>query len=226
MRSSLQERKDEIVRLYTDGASTPELALRFGASSEGVRTLLRRNGVQLRPRGGSARRSGADVDAEIVRLYVDERLTRQQIVARTGVSRETVLRRLHEAGVELRAKGTRAQTIRVPDDPMKLGYLAGMLDGEGNLQRRSDGQGRVGGKLAIYSTTAGVMDWLVDNVGGRVRWDQKRTERGWLPIGIWELYRARDIAAILTAVEPLLIVKRGTARELLELYRHRGISVH
>lgn len=176
-------------------------------------------------RGGSERRYGTEVSATLVEMY-RAGMTRPEIVAATGISRETVLRRLHEAGVDLRAKNLRPQTVRVPTDPSKIGYLAGLIDGEGNVQLRN-GRRNVGGKLAIYSTTVDVMAWLVDNVGGRVRWDvEPREAKGWLPIGIWEIYRARDVAAVLAAVEPLLIVKRDVARELLELYAHRGISVH
>lgn len=176
-------------------------------------------------RGGSERTYGPEVSARLVEMY-ESGMTQPEIVRATGISRGTVLRRLHEANVDLRTKNLRPQTVRIPDDPAKIGYLAGLLDGEGNLQLRVRDGCSIGGKLAIYSTTPGVIEWLIENVGGHARWDHAREKHGWKPIGIWELYRAVDVALLLTALEPLLIVKRDAARELLKLYRHRGISVH
>jgi hypothetical protein len=63
------------------------------------------------------------------------------------------------------------------------------------------------------------MEWLATTVGGTVRWDRKRTTRdGSLPCGIWELYRARDVALVLSAVLPYLIIKRDAAQTAIALF--------
>ena len=98
-----------------------------------------------------------------------------------------------------------------------LGYIAGLLDGEGNIQwrRRSDRQHSA--VVSIYSTTTELIDWLAVTMrGGRVRWDSNRTVRhGWKPIGSWQVSRVRDVQAVLSALDGLLIIKRDLAREVL-----------
>lgn len=143
------------------------------------------------------------------------------IATAIGVSHSTVQRTLSAAGVKTRPYGLRRATVRIPTDAAKLGYLAGLLDGEGSIQIRSKHSGRsVACKIAIYSTTRGVMDWLLAEIGGVVLWDEARMKRrGWKPIGAWCLYRARDVSAVLEAIAPLLIVKADLSVRAMKLFR-------
>lgn len=106
---------------------------------------------------------------------------------------------------------------------IRLGYLCGLFDGEWNLQIRHKHAGRsVACKMDIYSTTPEIMQWLVRNIGGTARFDTKRTKtKGWLPIGIWSLYRAQDVAALLKAMLPHLIIKRKSAEHALTIFGAR-----
>lgn len=129
----------------------------------------------------------------------------------------SVWRTLREAGVTVRRQGSALMplTVRMPDEPTAVGYLAGLFDGEGNLywRRRSARASSI--RLTIYSTTPEVMAWL-ERIGGKVRWDDKRVDRkGWKRIARWEVSRSRDVAAILSAIAPLLIIKREIAAEAL-----------
>lgn len=47
------ERLEQLVAAYRSGASTRELARRFGAGATAVKNVLRRSGVSLRPRGNA-----------------------------------------------------------------------------------------------------------------------------------------------------------------------------
>lgn len=117
--------------------------------------------------------------------------------------------------------GLRSRTVNIPSDPVALGYLCGLLDGEGNLQL-TKGAKSVGCKMAIYSTTPAIMQWLLKHIGGVVRYDTARTVRkGWLPIGIWSVYRAQDVAALLSAMLPHLIVKKAAAKHALDVFRSK-----
>lgn len=120
----------------------------------------------------------------------------------------------------------RRQTIRPPTDPAVLGYLSGLFDGEGNLQFK-DRHGSIGCKMAIYNTCPEMMRWIVKHVpGGSLRYDTKRTrDRGWKPIGIWEVYRSRDVAALLMAMLPFLTAKRKSAEAALRLFSEK-FDVH
>lgn len=213
---------DDIVASYESGQNTVQLGAKYDVSSRTIRKHLLRAGVVMRPphRGSELRYDDAWID-DVVKAYLGGE-TMDVIAVRLGVGRGTVWRALTARAVTVRPHGLRASTVTVPSNPVHLGYLAGLLDGEGNLQMRLRNVGRIGGKMAIYSTTAEVMDWLIANVGGKVRWDHKRTERnGWKPIGIWEVYRARDVAMLLEALLPHLIIKRETALTIITSIREK-----
>ena len=207
---------------YLAGQTTVELGEKYRMTPTGVWRRLRRAGVTIRPAQRRTVYDAVEVRSKIAEAYKSG-LPVCDVASLFGVSRSSVVRALKRGRIKTRPFGLRKQTIRVPTDPEDLGYLRALLDGEGNLQLRSKHAGRsVACKLAIYSTTAGVMDWLSKTVGGHVRWDHKRAERkGWLPIGIWEVYRAQDVAALLKAMLPRLIVKRQAAERALTLFSSR-----
>ena len=155
--------------------------------------------------------------------------TIQAIADSVNLSRTSVWRYLRLAGLPIRRTGPalKAQSIRVPTDPAVLGYIAGMFDGEGNLywRRRTERANSV--RVAIYSTTPKVLEWIQTTVGGYVRWEHKRVVRHptWKPMGIWEISSNRDTVALLTALLPYLIIKRDLARlTLADLTRYTEIG--
>ena len=74
---------EEIAAAYRAGAGIIELAHRWSCSQSGIRSVLRRAGVVMRPRGG-VRRSIAD--EEIVRLRDVERMAWADMAALTGLT--------------------------------------------------------------------------------------------------------------------------------------------
>jgi hypothetical protein len=212
---------DILASQYLSGMTTVELGNKYGMTHMAVNGRLRRYGVTIRP---ARRRSLADRSNEMqefARRY-HEGCSMAEIANEAGVTHSTVQRALTQLGIKTRPHGLRSVTINIPVDPGVLGYLAGLFDGEGNLQFKSRTSRSVACKIAIYSTTAAVMKWLKDNIGGTVCWGTKRVEtKGWKPIGIWEVYRAREVDLLLRAMLPYLIIKRRSAEQAIKLFSDR-----
>lgn len=99
-------RPDEIVALvgeYEGGATVRSLGRRFSVHEQTVRAHLRRAGVVLRP----VRALTAEQELEVVRLYVDQQLTLDQVGDKLGVGAATVRKVLVRRGVERRAAKAR-----------------------------------------------------------------------------------------------------------------------
>lgn len=200
---------------YTSGATSVDLAKKYQMTPAAVCGRLGRFGITMRP---AKRRTRYDSDSEFVAAVAREYksgLTTPQIATNRGVGLATIIRTLDKAGITKRRNGTRSPTISIPTDPQKIGYLAGLFDGEGNLQFKNTtirGKQSTGCKVSIYGTVPSTMGWLKANVGGSVRWDYKRQQtKGWLPCGAWEIYRAQDVLAFLRLVLPLLLAKKKQA---------------
>jgi hypothetical protein len=97
-------------------------------------------------------------------------------------------------------------SIRIPD-LTELGYLVGLLDGEGSFVVR-----RGVASVVIYNTSTALMGWLSDRIGGHVGGSPDR--RGRTPCYAWAVTAQRDVQALCHAVLPLLIVKRDAAERV------------
>lgn len=112
--------------------------------------------------------------------------------------------------------GLRCSQLSLPADPTVLGYIAGLMDGEGYIRTLSDSRCYI----SIGVTNEPVIRWL-GAFGGKVY----RYERpaGYQTVFTWRVHRQRDSAALLQAVLPYLIVKRERAQgALAEMERHFG----
>ena len=212
-----------IADAYLAGRTTVEIAAQFGVHHVAINKRLRKLGIPLRV---GKRRTKYDADPSFVEAVRDGYscgLTTTDLAAKHQVGRATIIRTLEKIGVSRRRNGTRSPTITLPSDPLKVGYLAGLFDGEGNLQFRTQtkgGRDSTGCKVSIYGTVPATMGWLKANVGGSILWDYKRQERkGWLPCGAWSIYRAQDVLAFLVLVEPLLTAKKKQATKAIKFLR-------
>jgi transposase-like protein len=209
-----------IADAYRSGQTTVEIAARYGVHHVAINKRLRRMGVTIRP---ARRRALHDRSSEEIVTAYDNGNSMADIAREYGVTHSTVQRTLAAAGVTTRPHGLRSRSVRIPAEPVSLGYLCGLFDGEGNLQIRTKHRGRsVACKLSIYSTTPGIIQWLIRHIGGKALYSTKRTEtKGWLPIGTWNVYRAQDAAALLKAMLPHLIVKKRVAEHALTIFAGR-----
>ncbi|MFI2116328.1 helix-turn-helix domain-containing protein [Streptomyces rubiginosohelvolus] len=87
----------ELVEAYKAGATTYQLAERFGVKRQTVSAILKRNGVTPRWR----RLTEANVD-EAEQLYVHQGMSAARIADRLRVDPETVRLRLRKRGVQMR----------------------------------------------------------------------------------------------------------------------------
>lgn len=82
-------------------------------------------------------------EADLRRLYVDERLPTTEIAARLGCHPLTVRARLRDYGIPLRPRGWHRLTRHIPDAVLAswpssdLAYIVGLIASDGNLPRRN-----------------------------------------------------------------------------------------
>lgn len=103
---------DRIVVLYLDhGLSTRDIAAQVGLGRRAIVRRLREADVSVAPRGaGRARPRRRTPEPEglpaLLRdLYEEQRLTRQKVSDRLGISEEMVRSRLREYGIRIRSRG-------------------------------------------------------------------------------------------------------------------------
>ena len=109
----------------------------------------------------------------------------------------------------------RLPPIVVPEDPATLGYLAGLIDGEGTIgiktqfARGSSKNPSHSIVVSVVNTDARLMLWLGEVVGGRVygpRADKRNTARGHKPRWDWTIFGG-NAERLLIAIRPYLVIK-------------------
>lgn len=103
-------------------------------------------------------------------------------------------------------------SIKLPDQD-RISYLAGLIDGEGSIKIRK-------GKypfVAIYNTHEGLMNWLLQEIGGRVGKDNRGRE----PQYYWTISAARDVYCLVKAIYSYLIVKKQDADKVISLLEEK-----
>ena len=123
-----------------------------------------------------------------------------------------------------------AATVRVPSDPVKLAYLAGLIDGEGcigiaaTFDKRSSRSRAYFGRLYVSNTDIRLMAWLQEHCGGRVNAMPRKSQPTWKTGYKWELQGA-NAELVLRATLPYLVLKRRQAETLLELRELQAVLV-
>lgn len=129
-----------------------------------------------------------------------------------GVGRKAVARLLARRGVT-RRHNFRSPALTLPSDAAAVGYLAGLIDGEGSIITPSNGHIYV----CITNTDSRLIGYLAA-MGGCVTWNKVRSANH-TPCAVWRVARRVDAYRLLRAVEPYLIVKRAKARAALDVVR-------
>jgi hypothetical protein len=116
-------------------------------------------------------------------------------------------------------------TIKIPADPFVLGYLAGIIDGEGCIYIRPHYKKQKGStnpslnsKVAIGNTDVRLMLWLVENIGGTFhqKHGKHQSMRHWKPAHDW-IVNGNNAAQLLKAIRPYMVIKGEQADVLLAL---------
>jgi hypothetical protein len=99
--------------------------------------------------------------------------------------------------------------LTLPTDAAQLGYLAGLIDGEGSLKRRSDGLWNI----SVGMTDETVIRWLESF--GKCTFFINDPAPPRKRFYSWKINRRHDVLAFLKAIEPYMIVKRVVAQEAI-----------
>ena len=98
----------------------------------------------------------------------------------------------------------------------EMGYLAGLIDGEGCISIMSQGSKqrksrRFALRVAIKMTHLGVLKYVQTLIGGSIQSEIESQNIRWKKQHRWIIARRSEVKALLTALAPYLIVKRGQA---------------
>jgi hypothetical protein len=115
----------------------------------------------------------------------------------------------------------------LPTDPGEIGYLAGLLDGEGTLTVRRNG---AGGKwktheVVIFNNDFRLMDWLAGMGGTIYRRENRATSLGRATQFAWQVRRQADVIVLLETLLPYLKIKRAKAISLLDSLKPHFLEV-
>lgn len=113
-----------------------------------------------------------------------------------------------------------APPITVPTDPAVLGYLAGLLDGEGSvIATKTRGTGShndsIAMRVVITNTDLPLMEWLITEVGGTFMAKQVGKAHHKQAYS-WNL-GGQNAAQFLVAVMPYLHIKKAQAQAGLRI---------
>lgn len=106
-----------------------------------------------------------------------------------------------------------ASTLLLPEEPALVGYIAGIIDGEGSIIRSKKGHWSV----KVTMTDFDLIRWL-GSLGGKVNTGNTKPPRQ--PTLTWHVSRRRDVVLLLNALLPYLRVKKGRAEEALAILSH------
>lgn len=111
--------------------------------------------------------------------------------------------------------------IEVPaiTDPATLGYLAGIIDGEGwiSFVNATDPAQRRW-TLGVANTDYALMEFLTETIGGYVQHRGLRHGRltARKPSYQWSLQRSSDVMSVLMDVHPYMVVKKQRALQVID----------
>lgn len=139
---------------------------------------------------------------------------------RHKVDRKTVVDRGALLGLELPKgcrKTVRPMRLNLPAEPSRLGYLAGIIDGEGSICIRLLATPRAYVWVMVTNTDELLMEWLA-SIGGSVTKKSSTTESlGRKQCFNWMVQARLDCLALLRAIEPSLLVKREKAQAAITI---------
>jgi hypothetical protein len=104
--------------------------------------------------------------------------------------------------------------MKIPKN--KLAYLAGIIDGEGNISIVKGNIKRpnfyFSGYVQVANTNKILINWLVENFKGKTCWESKPSPNSKLK-GYWVL---KDCSILLNSLLPFLILKKEQAKLVIE----------
>jgi hypothetical protein len=157
-------------------------------------------------------------EQELQYFYLDCFESTSTISNRYRCSEETIRNKLKEYKIRRRKGNIRLKTtVKVPDDLTKISYLAGIVDGEGTIafaysEKAAD---KKRPRLSVKNTDLELMQWISKYFGGKYYGNQPKNE-GYKYVYRWSIDGVANIAFLLDAIRPYLIIKRKNCDNLLK----------
>lgn len=160
---------------------------------------------------------------EILHFY-KKGTTIKKIAMQFGCAPSTVRRRLAYMDASIKrgewqfTKKFFPRTIRIPDSPVKLAYLAGIVDGEGTIdfiKNKTRRRKEVAPRMKVGNTDLDLIRWLLAEIGGRV-YVYKPKNKTHKMFFEWFISGVQNIQPLLLAIFPYLVIKRKNAEKVLE----------
>jgi DNA-binding CsgD family transcriptional regulator len=124
---------------------------------------------------------------------------------------------------------TSSPRIRIPREEWKLGYLAGIIDGEGSIflgRRCYKGKEYYYPHVSVVNTSLELIKWIMREFGVENKVHEKwhpgaySTRRNKL-VYVLKICGVSDVLTLLKALRPYLIVKRDKADEVIRYCEER-----
>lgn len=160
----------------------------------------------------------------LLHFYHEQHLTAQEVADKLGVSRSTVMKKMKLQNVPMRKNSCYRQTIEMPSDQATLGYIAGLVDGEGtiSLYKREDLRGNKVVMIQIGMTHKATIEWL-HKIGGTIC-PRKPRKPNHSTCYVWRLQGILDMLSFLEAIYPFLITKRQAATKAIEFLQWKKVT--
>ena len=144
-----------------------------------------------------------------------EDFTIMEIGRRLHASNKRIAEILRDAGIEKRRRRVwlRGASIHIPNDVCKIGYMAGIIDGEGCLYLKKGEKESY--SVQVANTSKDLMCWIQKEFGGfTTRYEPPRPNHKVLYT--WRIGNILGVRDILCAVIPYLVIKKKKAIAFLE----------
>jgi len=146
---------------------------------------------------------------------------------------QTVIYHLRKKGIEIRRRNYfQKPKIKIPTDKGVLGYIAGLLDGEGGIHFNFNKKRKtLSIEVAICNTNFQIIDWLKRSLNaGHISEENKplphaRTRK---TLYKWRLSTCADVLLLLRALLPHLRIKKDSALKAIkfceDMLEKKGIA--
>jgi hypothetical protein len=139
-----------------------------------------------------------------------------ELARRKGVPPASLYRLLRRRSLGFSLGARWKPNLNMPTDPATIGYLAGLIDGEGSIKgSHGDEPGKVKHwNITIGMTHEGIMRWL-HSLGGTFHINKRDMRTNRQQVYTWQVARTMDVLALLKATRPHLIVKAEIADRVI-----------
>jgi len=148
----------------------------------------------------------SEYDKSIKQAYLEYGQLPSEIASILHCHPKTINRRLISMGIKPR--GFHSPTVKMPDDKAELGYIAGIMDGEGSFLIVNNGKTA---RVCVGNTCKPLIDRLCQLGGNITPYNDGIHKPAW----DWHLCKVWDVYLFTKAILPYLIVKKVEAEMVL-----------